>query len=279
MSATRINRVITKLEADEPVFYTGGHSGMELGFDAGVRMANTWADYLNIGMEHGPLDIAGLSEFMKGMASVRVPTPTVIVELPFEGRSVDLVDFNAWQIRQLLSTGIHGFMLCHAENPQAVEAVVKAMRYTFRGGTRGSGSQGTAGHIWGLEGAEYVERADVWPLNPNGELLLGVKIENRRALENVEQTTRVAGISFGEWGPSDMSMSYGFRGLPADFERPELQSARQRVFNAFKATRLAFLEGATETDFKEKLDQGVRIFAATPELKQFAESQLQSKSG
>lgn len=276
MSEFRINRVISKLEAGEPVFYTGGHAGMELSFEAGVRMADTWADYLNVGMEHGPLDIAGLNDFMKGMASVRVPTPAVIVELPFEGRSVEIVENNGWQIRQLLSAGIHGLMLCHAESPEAVEAVVKAMRYTFRGGTRGSGSQGAAGHMWGLSGADYVERADLWPLNPNGELLLGVKIENRRALENAERTTKVAGISFGEWGPSDMSMSFGYRGVPSDFVRPELQEARDRVFKAFTAARLAFLEGATEADLLDKIDQGVQIFAATPELKQFAESQLKS---
>ncbi len=274
MSNPRINGVISKFETGEPVFYTGGHAGMELSFEAGVRMADTWADYLNVGMEHGPLDIAGLNEFMKGMASVRVPTPPVIVELPFEGRSVEHVEFNSWQVRQLLSTGIHGFMLCHAENPEAVEAVVKAMRYTFRGGSRGSGSQGAAGQIWGLDGSEYVERADVWPINPNGELILGVKIENLRAVENAEKTTKVPGISFGEWGPSDLSMSHGFRGVLSDFNRPELQAARQRVFGAFKSAGLAFLEGATEDNILEKIEQGVQIFAVTRELKEFAESRL-----
>ena len=56
---------------------------------------------------------------------------------------------------------------------------------------------------------EYLDKAEPWPLNPDGELMLGLKIENRRALVNVEVTTRVPGISFAEWGPGDMSMSYG----------------------------------------------------------------------
>ena len=268
----RVNGVVAKLAADEPVFYTGGHAGAELTFEAGVEMADTWADYINIGMEHGPLDIAGLTRFMQGMASVRTPTPPVLVELPFEGRSPDIVQFNAWQVRQLLTTGIHGFLLCHAETPEAVAAVVEAMRYTFRGGTRGAGGQGAAGAIWGLSGNEYVERADPWPLNPDGELLLGLKIENRRALGNAEATAKVPGVAFAEWGPADMSMSHGLRGAPGDFERPELQAARQRVFDACKAAGVAFLDGCAEENLAEKLADGVRVIPGTPELKAFAET-------
>jgi len=268
----RVNKAIAKLEAGKPVFYTGGHAGMELTYEAGVSMAGTWADYINIGMEHGPLDVAGLTQFMKGMASVRTPTVPVLAELPFEGRSPEFVQFNAWQIRQLLTTGIHGFLLCHAETAEAVAAVVDAMRYTFRGGTRGSGGQGAAAEIWGLTGGEYLDRADPWPLNPDGELMLGLKIENRVALANAEATAAVPGVAFAEWGPADMSMSHGFLGSPADFERPELQAARQRVLDACKSAGIAFLDGCTEENLAEKLATGVRIIPGTPELKAFAET-------
>lgn len=271
-SKSRINGAIAKLEAGKPVFYTGGHGGMPLDFEAGVQMADTWADYINVGMEHGPLDLAGLSQFMKGMASVRTPTVPVLVELPFEGRSPEIVQFNAWQVRQLLAAGVHGFLLCHAETPDAVAAVVDAMRYTFRGGTRGSGGQGAAATIWGVSGAEYLERADPWPLNPDGELLLGLKIENRRALENAERTAQVPGVAFAEWGPADMSMAHGFRGEAADFERPALQAARQRVFEACKAAGVPFLDGCTEENIEERVAAGVRVIPGTPELKAFAET-------
>ena len=263
----RVNSAIRCLARDEPAFYLGSHAGAELGFEAGVAMADTWADYLNIGMEHGPLDLAGLDRFMKGLASVRTPTPAVLVELPFEGRSVEVVHANAWQIRQLLALGVHGFLLCHAETPDAVSAVVEAMRYAFRGGTRGSGGQGVASAIWGVSSAEYLEIADPWPLNPAGELLLGLKIENRRALENAFETTAVPGVSFAEWGPADMSMSHGFRGVREDFERPEMQAARRRVLDACKAAGIAFLDSATEENLAEKLAEGVRISSGTEALK------------
>jgi len=270
VTAARVNGAIAKLEADEPVFYTGGHVGAELTFEAGVSMADTWADYINIGMEHGPLDLAGLDRFMKGMASVSTPTPPVLVELPFEGRDVDIVHANAWQIRQLLALGVHGFLLCHAEEPEVVAAVVQAMRYAFRGGTRGAGGQGAAAAIWGVTPEHYLEVADPWPLNPAGELLLGLKIENRRALRNAFETTAVPGVAFAEWGPADMSMSHGFRGARSDFQRPELRAARQRVFDACKVAGIAFLDGCNEDDLAEKLAEGVRISTGSERLKQLA---------
>jgi len=57
-----------------------------------------------------------------------------------------------------------------------------------------------------------MRKADPWPLNANGELLLGLKIENRWALSNAEISTKIPGIGFAEWGPGDMGWS--LLGLP-----------------------------------------------------------------
>ena len=264
----RINRAIALLEQDKPVFYFGGHTGAELTFDAGVAMADTWADYINIGFEHGPLDLPGIDQFMKGLASVRTPTPPVLAELPFEGRNAEFIEFNAWQVRQLLTVGVHGFLLCHAECPEAVDALIKAVRYTFRGGTRGAGGQAAAAEIWGITPNEYLELADPWPLNPVGELLIGLKIENHRALENAYETTSVPGVAFAEWGPADMSMSHGYRGLLNDIRQPEIEAARNRVFNACKKANVFFLEGCSEDELAHKLNLGTRIFSGSERLKQ-----------
>ena len=123
-------------------------------------------------------------------------------------------------IKQVLAAGVHGLLLCHAETPEAVRAFVEAARYSFTSsvgsdlgaGRRGHGGQIRAAEIWGIPVDEYFARADPWPLNPRGELLLGIKVENTRALANVERTTRVPGIAFAEWGPGDMGMSMGYPG-------------------------------------------------------------------
>ena len=268
----RVNKAIELLENDLPVFYTGSHTGANLNYDAGREMAKTWADYINVGMEHGSFDLAGLDSFMRGLAdggptNSGHKTPAVIVELPVDGISADVIRANGWQMRQLLARGVHGLLLCHAESPEAVKAFVEACRYPFQTigvgtqldvGRRGSAGQGSAAPIWGISANEYLDVADPWPLNPNGELFLGLKFENKRALANVEITAQVPGIAFAEWGPGDMSMSFGYKNPPNP--RPqELQDARDRVFAACKAAGIKFLESTSPDTIEASIDAGVRI--------------------
>ncbi len=60
-----------------------------------------------------------------------------------------------------------------------------------------------------MEPEEYVIRADTWPLNPEGELMLGLKLEDRHCLPTAAISTAVPGLAFSEWGPGDMGMSFG----------------------------------------------------------------------
>jgi 4-hydroxy-2-oxoheptanedioate aldolase len=226
-------------------------------------------------MEHGAFDMAGLDQFMRGLVengptNSGHSTPAVIVEMPVEGSNADVIRANAWQFRQVLARGVHGILLCHAESPEAVKAFVEICRYPFHTigvgtqldvGRRGSAGQGSAAPIWGVSADQYLEKADPWPLNPRGELMLGLKIENKRALQNVEMTIRVPGIAFAEWGPGDMGMSFGYRNIPSPYP-VEMLEARDRVFIACKAAGVAFLEGASPNDVSDSIDQGVRIFSA-----------------
>ena len=220
----RINRAIELLESDQPIYYTGLHSFSRnfLTYEQGIKDSSIWADYINIGMEHGAFDMGGLEAYMDGLldggptASGHV-TPAVIVELPVQGENSEVIKYNAWQVRQILARGVHGILLCEATTPEAVAAFVESCRYKLndigvgyglQDGTRGVGSEFTAKLKWGLkDDNEYREKADPWPLNPVGELLLGLKIETLSGLNNCEEILSVPGIGFAEMGPGDMSMS------------------------------------------------------------------------
>jgi 4-hydroxy-2-oxoheptanedioate aldolase len=259
----RINKCVELLAQKQAIYYT---SAEDRSYAGGCAQAKTWADYITYEMEHGPFDIGALKDFMRGLADGGPTpsghrTPTVIVTLPATGADLQLFRANAWMVSQVLATGVHGILLCHAESPEAVSAFVEATRYTFRGGTRGSGGQGSASGIWGLSAADYVHVADPWPLNPDGELLLGLKIENTRALENAEKVAAVPGISFAEWGPGDMGMSLGFEDAHDPPYPPEMLAARARVLAACKANGLAFLEMVTPENVVEQLGAGVMIGA------------------
>lgn len=295
----RINRAIELLSRDQAIYYTGAHSGHVLTHAQGREDAATWADYINIGMEHGAFDMAGLEAYMQGLAAAGParsghPTPTIIVEAPVNGTDEANVRFNAWQFRQILGRGAHGILLCQAEDADAVRAFVEACRYPhhlegqddslpsplerLNGatrtrarqdrlgiGTRGRGSEGSAAPVWGISAEDYLRRADPWPLNPQGELLLGVKIESPEGVANVERILAVPGLGFAEIGPGDLGLSLGYTTIRNDPYPSEMQQARERIFAACRANKVAFLEACTPANIAARLDEGVRVIAGHSE--------------
>jgi len=268
--AVRVNKAIELLSSGQPVYYTTSRGG----YEDGKALATTWADYINYDLEHGAFDMTRLRAFMRGLVDGGPTasghrTPAVIVTLPALGIDEVSVRANHWMIHQVLAAGVHGVLLCHARTHGAARAFVEATRYPFHEGAlgeglgeglRGSGSQVFASEIWGITGRDYLRVADPWPLNPDGELLLGLKIEDRHALEQAESSVSVPGIGFAEWGPGDMAFSFGFTDGPSAREAV-MQDARTRVLEATKTAGIAFLNAVTPDDVIRMLDDGVMIGA------------------
>src|SRR6476646_6436755 len=129
----RINRAIELLADGQPIYYTGSHEGTDGNFAQGVKDAQTYADYISYDMEHAPFDVKGLSDYMKGLAKGGPTksghkTPAVIVNVPVNGTDEATVRANAWMFDQVLATGVHGVLLCHADTPGAVRAFVESVR-------------------------------------------------------------------------------------------------------------------------------------------------------
>jgi 4-hydroxy-2-oxoheptanedioate aldolase len=275
----RINKAIGLLEQGQPIYYSGSHSGTAGTFDQGVKDAQTYADYISYDMEHAPFDIKGLADYMRGLVAGGPTrsghrTPAVIVNVPVNGTDEATVRANAWMFSQVLATGVHGILLTHADTPGAVRAFVEAVRlpihkqgvdHGIAEGRRGVHGAPTAAKIWGVSEREYLDRADAWPLNPDGELLLGLKLEDKYALANAEENLKVPGIAFAEWGPGDMALSLGVRGSGNVAETdPRMFAARARVFAACKANKVFFLN-AMNSNVIDLIKEGVMIGPASQE--------------
>ena len=155
----RINKVIELLEQGQPIYNTGTH---DLSYENGKVMSQTWADYIGVDMEHGAFDMTALDEFMRGLVDGGPTpsghrTPPVIMTIPTDGTSEEVIRANAWMMKQVLARGIRGILLCHAETPGAVKAFVESCRFPFQTigvgagldvGRRGAGGQQSAAKIW-----------------------------------------------------------------------------------------------------------------------------------
>jgi len=280
----RINRAVELLADGQPIYYTGSHSGTPGGtggpsasFEQGKKDAQTYADYISYDMEHAPYDIVGLAAYMKGLVAGGPTrsghrTPAVIVNVPVNGTDEAAVHANAWMFQQVLATGVHGIMLTHADTPGAIRAFIEAVRFPIHregvGPLLGEGRRGvhgnpTAAQIWGISVQEYEQKADPWPLNPNGELLLGVKEEDKYALANVAENLQIPGIGMAEWGPGDMAMSLGVPSGPGSVNDPRMQAARAKVLAACKANHIAFLNSLSAKDVIDMIQEGVMVGPAS----------------
>jgi 4-hydroxy-2-oxoheptanedioate aldolase len=295
----RINRAVELLAAGQPIYYTGSHTGAPGGsggaaaaFEQGKKDAQTFADYISYDMEHTAYDIVGLTAYMKGLVAGGPTksghrTPAVIVNVPVNGLDEASVRANAWMFQQVLAAGVHGIMLTHADTPGAIRAFVEAVRFPIHKegigpllgeGHRGAHGSAPAAQIWGISVQEYEQKADPWPLNPDGELLLGVKEEDKYALANVAENLQIPGIGMAEWGPGDMALSLGVpsgRGAVAD---PRMVAARAKVLAACKKNHIAFLNSLSAADVVDMIKEGVMVGPASQQTaeigRQFTNRQM-----
>jgi 4-hydroxy-2-oxoheptanedioate aldolase len=185
---------------------------------------------------------------------------------------------------------VHGILLCQAESADAVRAFIESCRYPHHGlgvdpslpsavarmggvagkqggggmlgvGTRGRGSESTAAPVWGILPDEYFARCEPWPLNPEGELLLGVKLESPEGIAHCEEILAVPGLGFAELGPGDLGLSLGYVTVQRHPYPPEMAEARARVMAACRTSKVPFLEGCTPENIVARLDEGVRVIA------------------
>jgi 4-hydroxy-2-oxoheptanedioate aldolase len=115
-----------------------------------------------------------------------------------------------------LNEGQVGVEMQEVETVEEVNQAISAMRFVSRGGTRPESGLERAAAYWGMTPAQYLQKADVWPLNPNGELLLSVIIESREGVANARAIAAMPGVAVVTVGAGTMGGVY--RGDQAGFE-------------------------------------------------------------
>jgi 4-hydroxy-2-oxoheptanedioate aldolase len=256
----RANPVIRLLEQGKPAFSIwANYIGVGKDYHAAVTLQNNKNfDFILYDLEHDPLDVAGLSEFLRDLLDpaaiaregVSVTKP-VIVRIPPNGREIH---HNQWMVKQILDTGVAGLMFPHIETAEQALNAVKAVRYpqpagapnVLPEGVRGA-SNSIAARYWGMSSREYELRADVWGL---------LIIENKLGVENVRDIARAlkaANVKCVLWaGGGDLSLSYGH-------DAALTEAGLRRIIDAGKEFGLPVGINGTR-DFKERYAQGVRVF-------------------
>ena len=222
-----------------------------------------------IDMEHGQYLIDELEERLNEFAQMRKPngqlqvTPGVRIP-PYGDESP------SWIVKQVLDIGALAIVFPQVDTKEEALRAVRSMRippqrgtkYPDPPGTRGAGlwstDMFTGFPLWGeMDADEYMRRADLWPLNPEGELFAYIMIESAAAVENINDILDVPGIGGILIGANDLSISLGVgratrTGQPL---APEAQEAVQTVLRACQAKKVlcSIIGGG---DREEQLAQG-----------------------
>ena len=238
MEIPRLNGVIRAFEEGKHAFTTFAQPNP----DGAAGLATSKYDGIVFEMEHGIWDARSLKDSLQYMLNRRqiaetgsiAPRVTPIVRIPPNG-----AEKNQFFAKQALDMGVYGIVWPHVDTVDQAYNAVGACRYPRLkdkplyepAGLRGD-APGTAARFWGLTQQEYYTKADVWPLNPQGEVLCILMIESTQAIENLPDMLKsVPGIGVVLIGEGDLSQELGF---PRQYEHPIVADAKKQVVSICK---------------------------------------------
>lgn len=256
----RKNRWIERIAARE--FTVGPFSFVRNNLNARA-LGGSKLDFVIIDMEHSPFDMEAAGDFIWNMRAVDASFPvTPLIRVPTNGREVA---HNQWLFKQALDIGAMGIMVPQINSAEEARAAVVAMRYPpsrddAAPEPRGERGVGGAPAAWGLAMPDYVARADLWPLDPQGELLLVVQIETAQAIDSLEDILSVPGVCAAFLGPSDLHADMGYpgqNGVPEVEEKIREAGAKAQVLGAY----MGIIGGAA--DYARRRDEGFMFISGS----------------
>lgn len=223
-------------------------------------------DWLFFDMEHGPYSMERLGTMLSDLDKRRLPdgrlSTAPIVRIPPDGD-----EDSRWVVKQVLDHGALGICFPHVESKAEGIRCISNMRYPPQKwqthpepvGKRGW-APGRAAKYWGMDTIEYLHRADVWPLNPDGELFALVQIESVEGARHVDEILETPGLGGILIGPSDLGVSLGVGPANPD-PPPEDEELVQKILKACKAKNVActYPVIAGQKEFDKRKAQGFRM--------------------
>lgn len=254
-----LNPAIAKWAAGKAAI---GISTSSFSLEDAQTVARSGADFVRLDMEHSPFNVDTIRTYLIGMTDKQnilkrgnavFPTAPVVRIPPYGREQPD------WAVKQALDAGMMGIKFPTIDNKEEALRAVKSMRYPQpRGskymepaGLRGMGA-GNATWLWGVGGDEYNRRADLWPLNPEGDLFSIIMIESAEGVKNVEEIAQVPGVGVLFVGTAgDLPASLGVKP-----DSPEVEAAAQKVLVACKKYNVICGGLGNPNDIERKVKEG-----------------------
>lgn len=256
-----LNPVVEALTQGRHVF---GVSTSDLSLQNATSLAgNPNLDYVYLDMEHNPLRFEEMKHFLafitagdkagiikRGTGQVR---PAVFARFPPAGR-----EETQWIIKHALDIGLTGILSNNVETREQAENVVRTIRPSPRRDAKLAGPRGMRGTVscgfWASP-ANCRTHADLWPLNPDGDLIFWPMIETMEGVRNADAIAQVPGVSgFYLGAAGDLSSDLG-----VDSSHPDVDAAMEKILSVCKVRDIPCGGTVSAEDVAEKIKGGYRI--------------------
>ena len=266
-----LNKVIELLEQGKPVF---GSLCMNGNYDDLLKFSDSDYDFVIVEMEHEGYDVPSLRLSLQCLLNRRRVNPQKPLQphvMPLVRVSPNTSERNQWMVKQALDAGPYGVVFPKVETVDDALAAVSSARYPQVPGSPDAEPAGVRGwwpgpaaRYWGLSSArEYFDAADLWPLDPDGEMLVLALIETPKGVKNLRDILRQAkGIGVVWCGAGDLSVGMGYPGQSA---HPKVEEACLQALAVCKEFGVPCLTSAGAGDAEKKLEQGYRLLTIAPD--------------
>jgi 2-keto-3-deoxy-L-rhamnonate aldolase RhmA len=211
--------------------------------ESAAQIANMGFDFLWIEMEHSAITLETARNMilatrgLKAVPFIRVP----VNEL--------------WTAKRALDIGAMGVVFPFTSTPELARQAVAACKYP-PAGRRGSGAS-LAMFRWPPGAESYADMAD-------RNAMVIIIIEEKKAVERIDEIAATPGIDVLFIGTSDLSYSYGKRGNAED---PEVKDAIRKIVAAAKKHNLPVGRPAGNPEaIKAYMAEGFTFFQGTAEM-------------
>ena len=159
---------------------------------------------------------------------------------------------------EMLNMGVQAIVFPDMESGEEAQQAIGSMRYPQAAGSKQAAPAGTrpegvgdAPAFWGVSEAEYKQRADVYPINPDGELASIFIVESVKGIENSREITRARPtVAFA--GPGTLR-----RNLQGDMVKVE--AAIQTQLASCKEFNVPCGITANASDIEKRIKEGFRV--------------------
>ena len=268
LKPAHLNPMIEKLDAGKAVF---GPIISDFSMTSARQWARSDADYVWLDMEHNPMNLEAIANYVaysndraytvkRGDAQPKLAIVARFAPYPSDNQG--------WIAKQALDIGLMGIVFNTVNTKEEAIAAVRQMRYAPQRNDPGT-QQGPAGYRgfapggalwnWGIPGPEYERRADLWPLNPNGDLISIFLIETPEAVKNIDEIASVPGVGvINAAAAGDLSTAMGIAGQANT--SPEVEAHRQTILRACKAHNVVCgILANGKADIDKRLNEGWKM--------------------